>query len=137
MRVGEPGTDVVTINVFMKNPKNPRQTWVRGSTTVNTLTGKMATQVTIYAGMGRRPKKMGTAPVDPMTGAWAFQTNKRRLKHDVTVTSNQGGTKASNDYITPITVPTTTPYPEASPGNREHQDHRSRNQSNKEVGSKD
>jgi manganese oxidase len=70
LRVGEAGKDIVTILTFSNPATTGGKALIKGTTTVNPGTGRMANQVTIFNTTGGAMTELGKADVDPLTGAW-------------------------------------------------------------------
>jgi hypothetical protein len=68
---------------------------VSGVNSVNTDTGEMAKQVTISAVQGSTESPLGTAPVDPLSGAWQLQVSVATVPTSVKVVSDGGGSAAT------------------------------------------
>ncbi len=112
MRVGEPGSDIVTIS----RASNDRRGWgylVAGTNTVNPSTGKMANEVTITANViapnAKDPTPTTcTVAVHPVSGEWSTERNcpeaaQGNLVVDrtrpITVVSTERGRAAVAGYI--------------------------------------
>jgi hypothetical protein len=71
LRVGEPGRDIVTVNYFPSGTDTRYPVGIRGTTTVNTATGRMADFVEIYAGSAPGGTPLDRVRIDKSTGFWA------------------------------------------------------------------
>ncbi|HEX3531717.1 MAG TPA: copper oxidase [Thermoanaerobaculia bacterium] len=98
-RVLPPGKDSVVVETPGACPGDASATCVSGTNTVNPETGKFAATNTIYSGSGPAAKKLGTAAVDPATGAWSF-----KLSQGSPVISVQTGFGASATTAAAITL---------------------------------
>ncbi len=72
LRVGEQGRDVVTVNYFPAPGGGASfPAGIRGTTTVNTSTGRMADMVRIFAGSTAGSTPVDSVRIDKSTGFWA------------------------------------------------------------------
>lgn len=100
LRVGEPMQDIVKVIRFEQaaaacGTGGADCVIVSGVNSVNTDTGEMAKQVTISAVQGSTESPLGTAPVDPLSGAWQLQVSVATVPTSVKVVSDGGGSAAT------------------------------------------
>jgi hypothetical protein len=122
MRVGEPGSDIVTI----ARAANDKRGWgyaISGVNTVNPNNGKMATEVTIAASVIAPDTKdskptLCTVPVHPVSGEWNTEDCPSAVQgtlvvdsgHSIAVTSSERGSALLTGFLP--SVPPTPPSAE-------------------------
>jgi hypothetical protein len=120
MRVGEPGSDIVTI----ARASNDKRGWgytISGVNTVNPSTGKMAANVTITASViapnTRNAKPVTcTVPVDRVSGQWNTDPCQLAAQgvlvvdaaHPITAVSEERGRVAVNGFVPSASPPSAT-----------------------------
>ena len=105
LRVGGPQQDIVKVIRFERasapcptappNPGAANCIVVTGVNTVNTGSGQMGKQVTISGVQGSTETPLGTATVDPLSGAWQLQASVASVPTTVKAVSDGGGSAVS------------------------------------------
>jgi len=94
-RVLPQGKDSVVVSPPAACANDATALCVSGTNTVNPATGKFAATNTIYSGVGTAVKKLGTAAVDPATGAWSFKLTQAPPSISVQTAFGASGTAVS------------------------------------------